>query len=233
VGSKLDKQLKLVANRWIKVGRHAQSQLLINEEGISAEHCRLRWDPSHRKIEIEDTSTRGTYVNGESMKSRRGAAPRRVLEHADRISITAMSGKKFLIVLDLRPVRLGYSDPTIQVAKKRTRKTVHERLEEARAKDKKRKEIEQRLEDECFAKEREYFQLLAERQTIKSEIEANIVQKEQMDKETEKLGHELVASRANWLVKLRAKQEKDEEDVRPLLEKTAETPAGKIETQEG
>ena len=64
-----------------KIGRTAQNDIVLDEDGVSRRHARIRGDPSGFWIS-DLNSSNGTFVNGERL----GTEPRR-LRHLDRVEL--------------------------------------------------------------------------------------------------------------------------------------------------
>eukprot|EP00927_Polykrikos_kofoidii_P055897 TRINITY_DN50083_c0_g1_i1.p1 TRINITY_DN50083_c0_g1~~TRINITY_DN50083_c0_g1_i1.p1 ORF type:complete len:478 (+),score=79.94 TRINITY_DN50083_c0_g1_i1:94-1527(+) len=221
VGSRLDQELRLKPYRWIKVGRSPHAQLLLKAPGISRTHCSLRWDPHSRHVELRDDSVTGTGVNGDTLKR-----SRRILKHGDRISIEG-KGKKYVFVIDMRPVGLGFGDPCDMASplraagipglapKIRRRDGLRSQLADLEAQLKGQ-------ERDNFEKERLYCELsarLATRRTQDKERENKLQEHLQ---ETQKLTDSLQSSREAWFATLHANQAANELEARPLAEQASD-----------
>jgi len=222
VGRKFDKELRLRANRWIKIGRNPKSQLLLNVTGVSRDHCTLRWDPHTKQVELRDTSRRGTFVNGEATKNKR-----RVLVHGDQIILEAKS-QRFTFVLDLRPVGLGFRDPIKdalmgtkadmrkeKMTRRRRRADLLTQIRHVNDKYNQVKAI-------AFEKEQEYFEISA-RISVRRQKDEELQKKlKEMQKSTAELNAQLEGSRVTWLQTLAADQKRFEAEARPYADLTAE-----------
>jgi len=209
-------------NRWVKIGRSKKAQLLLSNAGVSRNHCSIRWDRHLRAVELKDTSTGGTMVNGDLIKS-----GRHTLAHADRVRIEG-KGAHYDFLLDLRPVGLGWADPREEqkgrqlLWKKLKGPALLQRRDALRAQLAKLDADIQRCEKEAFEKEREFHQI-AMRRNLR--LQEDKQRKEHFDKYTagKKVLEELLKEgRENWLAKLKAESEANELEVKPLLELVAE-----------
>jgi len=220
MGSKLDKWHHLRENRWVKIGRAEDSQLHLPSSGVSRNHCRLLWDTHRRVVELHDTSSTGTMVNGEVVKN-----THRTLKHSDLIRISG-KGARYDFVVDLRPCRLGFGDPvqavrTQQQSKRKSQKdgdTLLDRRDTLEAQLRHLDESIQRSETRAFETERKYYEVLAQRKRRAAEDK---VRNEQL------LGHERGAaaleqrikeSREEWMAKLHLLYESHHQAEKPLVE---------------
>uniref|UniRef100_A0A7S4SW95 FHA domain-containing protein n=1 Tax=Alexandrium monilatum TaxID=311494 RepID=A0A7S4SW95_9DINO len=221
VGPRFDKEYPLNPNRWVKIGRSKKAQLMLNNASVSRTHCSLRWDKHRRVVELKDTSMAGTQVNGETIKSERNA-----LAHADRLRI---EGKRirFEFLLDLRPVGLGFNDPReeqkgLQSLKKlrgpaliQWRDNLRNQLANLTA------EVQKR-EKEAFEKEREFHDIAMRRGLRLKEDKQRQEDLEKYTAGKKALEEKLEESRKQWLDKMSADSEKNEGEVKPIMDAVAE-----------
>lgn len=229
VGSKLDKVMPLMAGRWVKIGRHKKSQLLLTNTGISRTHCMVRWDSHKRIVEVRDMATdrhNGTLVNGEAV-----AGGSKVLKHGDRIRIEG-KGIRYDFVLDTRPIGQGVGDPTTISPAERSKlpakpakgvsnynKRKLEQLQKQLAKFSREFDVEQ---DRAIEKEKQYWEVVTKRRVRSADVNAMEEQCKVYATRTEVLDKELSDSRAAWLLKLEETAENNMEVMRPLTEKVGE-----------
>lgn len=216
VGSKLDQECALRPNRWINVGRQKDSQLLLQNAGVSRMHCSMRYDPHRRQVELRDTSATGTLINGEPIQK-----GRKNLIHGDRIRIDG-KGAHWEFVLDMRPVGLGSADPRERrpgegkmpksgIAQRRDALRAQLALLEAAIKKKDAMTLE---------KEREFYELATRRRLRVVEIKQKQEQIRKCEAETQELTEKLEESREEWLRKLDAEREAAASKVHPIVEET-------------
>lgn len=217
VGTKLEKVLRLKANRWINIGKGPKVELRIEADGVSREHCTLRWDPQKRQVEFRDMSARGTYVNGQQIRN-----AKRNLAHADRITIEG-KGKKYTFVLDLRPVGLGFGDPCTkkELAGNKAASLVRRR-EQLRQQLLKVEEQIKSVGASAFEKESAYYKIVAKTSTRKADMEASDKQAEIHKAERARFDVELGTSRIEWKERLRKQRADNEAKAQPLHDLTAE-----------
>eukprot|EP00928_Gymnodinium_smaydae_P039353 TRINITY_DN268_c0_g1_i1.p1 TRINITY_DN268_c0_g1~~TRINITY_DN268_c0_g1_i1.p1 ORF type:complete len:332 (+),score=100.12 TRINITY_DN268_c0_g1_i1:55-1050(+) len=223
VGSKLDKSMKLTANRWMRIGSDHKANLLVKAKGVSREHCLLRWDSHQRLVELHDKSQTGTLVNGELVRNRR-----RFLQHGDHIVIEGnVEGKsqKYRFVLDLRPVDLGKGDPE----QANLSNTQVSRVDVLTRKLERRSKEARNLEAVCTAEqesvlslEREYYDLLAQRRIRYQKNQDGLRKVKESTEEREQMAKDLTESRSQKADGLRELQERNAQEVMPLTKKTAE-----------
>eukprot|EP00929_Paragymnodinium_shiwhaense_P087540 TRINITY_DN47699_c0_g1_i1.p1 TRINITY_DN47699_c0_g1~~TRINITY_DN47699_c0_g1_i1.p1 ORF type:complete len:489 (+),score=137.33 TRINITY_DN47699_c0_g1_i1:116-1582(+) len=216
VGSKLDKECPLRPDRWVRIGRSQHCEIWLDSDGVSREHCRVRWDTHRRLIEFADASPAGTLVNGKPVKGKR-----RTLVHGDRICIRAKSAEHEML-LDLRPVNLGLTDP---------RQLVSDAMTALKAAVRRRERLKAQLgattchltqqETELRNKEKEYYDLLAKRKLRQVAIDKMRADTERLQREQQDLTKLLETSREEWANRQQAMIESNAQDVKPMTEKVA------------
>lgn len=216
VGSKLNKSVKLVPSHWVKIGRNPKATLMLNNPGVSRDHCSIRWDHHMKKVELRIETNAATHVNGEEAQQERTE-----LKHADRIRIVG-KGQTFEFVLDMRAANLAIGNPLELAAQDERAKArpVHRRdmLKKQLMKlDKDLREFDTKI----LEAETEYLEV----QTRRSMRENELKEKEDHYKfyleDTTRSQEELDASRENWLTKLRDEYKANEDSIRPIIEDTA------------
>jgi pSer/pThr/pTyr-binding forkhead associated (FHA) protein len=59
---------KLLRSRTVNIGRDKSNQVVLDDPGVSARHCRISYD--RKSIQVTDLgSTNGIWVNGQKMES--------------------------------------------------------------------------------------------------------------------------------------------------------------------
>lgn len=214
IGPRFDKEYQLNANRWAKIGRSKKAQLLLNNTGVSRNHCSLRWDRHRQVVELKDGSTGGTLINGEVIK---GA--RRTLQHADRIRIEGKA-TKYDFLLDLRPVNLALTDPREEGAGPVKRLGGQALVTKRDALKAQLSHLEANIEKcdkQAFEKEREFYEIATRRslRTVEDKQRSEELQKYLAG--AKELELRLQESRAEWLEKLQVEHNANDLETRPLM----------------
>lgn len=219
VGSKYSKVVPLRPGRWVGMGRSKKCQLLLNNGGVSRNHCDIRWDQYRRIVELRDTSNQGTWVNGQTIKN-----SRLILAHADHISI---EGKDihYNFLLDMRPVKLGFSDPreelrANQSLKKASTSGPWQRRNSLRAQILHVDATIKSCEEQAFQKEKEFYEIATRRRLRLFEDKQKEEQYQQYLRGTEELHAQLQQGREDWLERLQMEYEKNEKDINVIIEET-------------
>jgi len=215
-GSQMNRLVDLQANRWLKIGRHPGSHILINNPNVSRNQCSIRWDYYDKAVELRVESSSGTSVNGKPY-----SLDRVILEHGDRVRV---SGKTAMydFILDLRPVGLGFGDPR---QKARDGQMAVEapalRWARMRVKVSKFNQDIRKAETDAFEFEREYYEIQARRAIRLKEMGELEERHKFYTEDTKRLERHLEQSRQDWLAKLDQLQEANEDEMRPLVQETA------------
>lgn len=209
-GTGFNKVCVLKSNMKVTIGRSSSSQVIINDPGVSNEHCLVRWDHHARMVELKDRgSGSGTIVNSEVVH---GTTKR--LSHGDRIRLQGKT-QPWDFILDLRPVLLGFEDPRNWPREEPPASILHRQgghsgLSQLR----KRRDILRlsltnlevsikQKESDSFETERSFYEALAGRKVRASE---NLRREEQLkliQAEYAELSAKLTSSREDWMVKLK------------------------------
>jgi len=222
LGSNLDKECNLKANRWLKIGRNPKAHVLLNNAGVSRDHCALRWDRYRRILEVRDDSTSGTLVNGEAMS--RGT--KIAMSHGDCITIHGKS-TKFQFVVDLRPVRLALTDPKEVM---RSRQEARKADQPATLSQRRRKLLSQLRHldttieatgKKAFDAETAYFETVARRQLRVKEDKESEEQTTQLVQEHKELEEKLKESRKEWMRHLEEEYKKNEDGAKNIVDECA------------
>lgn len=214
----MDKVVKLLPHRWVKIGRSPHSTLLLNNTGVSRDHCSVRWDPYTKKVELKLELKAATLVNGQEVTGKE----RVELQHADRIRIVG-KGKMFDFVIDKRPVNLAIANPVdaaeederLRVRPKHQRALLQKRLIKL---DQALREVDAKVADA----EREYTQTQTRRSSRELEKAAKEEQYKFYIEDSSRLERHLEESRHDWLKKLEAEHKANEDRIQPIIDATAE-----------
>lgn len=219
VGTRYDKVCPLRPNRWVGVGRSKKSQLLLDNGGVSRNHCDMRWDPHRRIVELRDTSVSGTMVNGQTIKRSRC-----ILAHADHITVEG-KGIYYNFLLDMRPVKLGFSDPRADLmVQKSVREAV--RAGPSQQRDILRNQIVhmdttmRACMEQAVEKEKMFYSIATRRRLRLLEDKDKDDRYHKYLRGVEQLQAQLQLGREEWLEKLQQEYEKNESDVNAIIEET-------------
>mmetsp|Transcript_78731 Transcript_78731/g.222684 ORF Transcript_78731/g.222684 Transcript_78731/m.222684 type:complete len:427 (+) Transcript_78731:81-1361(+) len=219
VGSRYNKVCPLRPNRWVGVGRSKKSQLLLDNSGVSRNHCDIRWDPHRRIVELRDTSVGGTMVNGQTIKKSRC-----ILAHADHITIEG-KGIYYNFLLDMRPVKLGFSDPRAdlmvqQSVKKAIRAGPSQQRDILRSQIVHMDATIKACMEQAFEKEKLFYSVATQRRLRLVEDKDKDDRYHKYLRGAEQLQQQLQLGREEWLERLQQEYEKNETDVNEIIEET-------------
>lgn len=214
-GTQLAKAVSLIPNRWLKIGRNPKATLLINNPGVSREHCSVRWDSHLRRVELKVDTLAGTLVNGVQAEG-----DRVILEHADRLRVVGKN-KNFDFVVDLRPVGLGWGAPqkTAADAQKAKERPMYRR-QMLRARLHKLEMDIRQADQKIMDAESEFYDLQTKREIRLRETSGLVDQHTFYIEDAKKLEAELENSRQAWLQKLEGEYKANEDAVRPIIQET-------------
>lgn len=230
MGSKLDKRVSLKSNRWLNIGRGELCDLRLENHGVSRNHCSFMWDTHRRVVELRDTSSTGTIVNGEVL-----IKSTRLLGHADLVSVPGKQ-KHFDFVVDLRPVRLGFGRPVEEALKrakgnegqKRDGEKAVQRMDTLKEQLQLLEESLQRCEERAFDMELQYYEIMRKDKMRIAEEQHKLEQLQRYERGADVLQQKLQESREHWLTKLDRMYESNQDAETPLVE-DAQTMLTKLE----
>eukprot|EP00930_Biecheleria_cincta_P032341 TRINITY_DN22441_c0_g1_i1.p1 TRINITY_DN22441_c0_g1~~TRINITY_DN22441_c0_g1_i1.p1 ORF type:complete len:552 (+),score=138.19 TRINITY_DN22441_c0_g1_i1:44-1657(+) len=211
LGRGFQKNVRLRDNDWIRVGRNKDNKIRIDETQISRHQCAFRWNPDERTVDFKDTSTGGTYVNGELVRN-----ARRSLQHGARIKIQGKS-KAWNFLLDLRPVGMATTDPrgpsgaSGEDSLSEKRKSLLAKLAKL--------QVELREKDhQIFDKEKTFFEILSRNKDRESSDALLEKECERYTVEAEEIEQKLETTRDEWKAKLQALYESNAAAASPVVE---------------
>ncbi|CAE8712634.1 unnamed protein product [Polarella glacialis] len=211
-GPRYTKAVKLTAGQWIKIGRDQTSHVLLENIGISRNHCSIRWDDKSRTVEFKDTSHSGTLVNREIVQSER-----RTLLHGQHICIEG-KGVRYEFYLDLRPVRLGVSDPRSGVNSGGVSVSQIQKREQLRSLLTKLKVSCAKKERTIFDQENTFYEMVAENAKVAAKDKDDEEKAEHLKQDTVALEQQLDLSRQEWMAKLKEEYTANETGEQDVLE---------------
>jgi len=222
VGSKLEKELPLKANTWIKIGRNSKAHLMLSDKGISSNHCQMRWDTYQKVVEVRDTSHTGTQLNGEVIRG-----VQRTVRHGDRVRVRG-NGTQYEFVVDLRAILNGTGDPRKGLPAGMVGMRMGGVVSLTSRRDKLRRQVTRldtqiaSLDAKALEREKEYYEILTRRRLRDQDMEEKEKQIMMYLKGAEDLTKHLVDSREEWLERLRVRNVENQEDMAPLLDQTGD-----------
>lgn len=215
IGPRFVKALKLHAGQWMRIGRDKESAVLLDNVGVSRKHCSVRWDSKNRIVQFRDTSTSGTMVNGQVVRS-----DQLNLLHGFHLRIEGKSCR-YEFILDLRPVGLALTDPrTVTHGPGEASRSHVSKREHLRAEILQLQALNSQKETDIFTQEKKFYEMVSQSMQRDAEYKENQEKLQHFIKEIAALENKLAESRAEWLDKLKEEYAANEEDSKPVIEAT-------------